>query len=90
MFDSKDIANEFLTFLNSRHDSIKFTIEFEEDNKIPFLSILLNNTFSTAVYRKKTFTASTLSGIHSHLASTKSTSSALSPIDASEFAPCQS
>ena len=31
--------------------------------------------------------AFTPSGIHSHLASTKSTSSALSPIDASEFAP---
>ena len=37
MFDSKDNANEFLSFLNSRHDSIKFTLEFEEDNKIPFL-----------------------------------------------------
>ena len=35
MLDSKDNANEFLSFLNSRHDSIKFTIEFEEDNKIP-------------------------------------------------------
>ncbi|XP_068696778.1 uncharacterized protein [Montipora foliosa] len=60
MFDSKDNANEFLSFLNSRHDSIKFTIEFEEDNKIPFLDILLkccpDNTFSTSVYRKKTFT----------------------------------
>ena len=41
MFDSKDNANEFLSFLNSRHDSIKFTLEFEEDNKIPFLDILL-------------------------------------------------
>ena len=53
MFDSKDNANEFLSFLNSRHNSIKFTIEFEEDNKIPFLDILLkrcpDNTFSTSV-----------------------------------------
>ena len=60
MFDSKDNANKFLSFLNSRHDSIKFTLEFEEDNKIPFLDILLkrcpDNTFSTSVYRKKTFT----------------------------------
>ncbi|XP_068692858.1 uncharacterized protein [Montipora foliosa] len=60
MFDSKDNANEFLSFLNGRHDSIKFTLEFEEDNKIPFLDILLKrcpeNTFSTSVYRKKTFT----------------------------------
>ena len=61
MFDSKDNANEFLSFLNSRHDSIKFTLEFEEDNKIPFLDILLkrclDNTFSTSVYRRKTFTS---------------------------------
>ena len=59
-FDSKNNANEFFNFLNSRHDSIKFTIEFEEDNKIPFLDILLkrcpDNTLSTSVYRKKTFT----------------------------------
>ena len=40
--------------------SIKFTIEFEQDNVIPFLDILLkrcpNNTFVTSIYRKKTFT----------------------------------
>ncbi|XP_020621569.1 uncharacterized protein LOC110059212 [Orbicella faveolata] len=61
MCDSKDNANEFLSFLsNSRHDSIKFTIEFEEDNKIQFLDILFkrcpDNTFSTSVYWKKAFT----------------------------------
>ena len=53
------MTNELLSFLNSRHDSIKFTIEFEEDNKIPFLDILKrchDNTFSTSVYRKKTLT----------------------------------
>ena len=79
MFDSKNNANEFLSYLNSRlvwisavsslypeiqtnsrHNSIKFTIEFKEDYKIPFLDILLkrcpDNTFSTSVYLKKTFT----------------------------------
>ena len=40
MFDSKDNATEFLSFLNSQHDSVKFTIEFEEDSKIPFSDIL--------------------------------------------------
>ena len=30
MFDCKDTANEFLQYLNSRHDSFKFTIEFEQ------------------------------------------------------------
>ena len=28
LFDSKDTAIEFLQFLNSRHNSITFTIEF--------------------------------------------------------------
>ena len=60
MFESKDTANEFLQYLNSRHESIKFTIEFEQDNEIPFLDILIkrcpNNTFATSIYRKKTFT----------------------------------
>ena len=41
MFDSKDTACEFLQYLNSRHHSIKFTIEFEQDNVIPFLDILV-------------------------------------------------
>ena len=40
MFNNKDFANEFLQYLNSRHNSIKFTIEFEHDNPIPFLDIL--------------------------------------------------
>ena len=61
MFDSKDTATEFLKYLNSRHNSIKFTIEFEQAEEIPFLDILVkrcppNNTFTTSVYRKKTFT----------------------------------
>ena len=34
MFESKDTANEFLRYLNSRHESIKFTIDFEQDNEI--------------------------------------------------------
>ena len=36
MFGSKHNANESVKFLNSRQDSIKFTIKFVEDNKIPF------------------------------------------------------
>ena len=60
MFGSKDTANEFSKYLNGRHNSIKFTIEFEQAEEIPFLDILIkrcpNNTFITSVYRKKTFT----------------------------------
>ena len=44
----------------SRHNSIKFTIEFAQDNEIPFLDILVkrcpDHSFMTSVYRKKTFT----------------------------------
>jgi len=60
MFHNKDSATEFLHYLNSCHSNIKFTIEFEQDNAIPFLDILVarnqNNTFMTSIYRKKTFT----------------------------------
>lgn len=31
----------FLQFLNSHHNNIKFTIEFEENSGIPFLDILV-------------------------------------------------
>ena len=54
MFESKDTANEFLRYLNSRHESVKFTIDFEQDNEVPFLDILIkrcpNNTFATSIY----------------------------------------
>ena len=47
-------------YVNSRHSSIKFTIEFEQDKEIPFLDVLgkrcPDNTFITSIYRKKTFT----------------------------------
>ena len=60
LFKTKDSANRFLQFLNNCHKNIKFTIEFEENGKIPFLDILLKrthqNNFSTSIYRKKTFT----------------------------------
>ena len=60
MFHNQDSANEFLHFLNGCHSNIKFTIECEQNNAIPFLDILItrnqNSTFMTSIYRKKTFT----------------------------------
>ena len=41
MFNNDDFANEFLQYLNSRHNNIKFTIEFEHDKAIPFFDILV-------------------------------------------------
>ena len=59
LFDNKNTATQFLHYLNNCHANIKFTVEFEENNTIPFLDILIkryNHTFSTSIYRKKTFT----------------------------------
>ena len=39
MFSNEDNANQLLHYLNSCHSNIKFTIEFEQDNAIPFLDI---------------------------------------------------
>ena len=60
MFDSKEDAYKFLEYLNNRHDCIKFTIEEEEDGKLPFLDVLISKivggTFHTTTYRKPTNT----------------------------------
>ena len=49
-----------LAFLNSPHKNIQFTTEFEQDQEIPFLDVLIkrqpSNSFSTSICRKKTFT----------------------------------
>ena len=76
MFHNKDSANEFLHYLDSCHSNIKFTIEFEQNNAIPFLDILVtrnqNNTFITSIYRKKKLSeVSTRNGIPSLHESTK-------------------
>ena len=59
MFDNINAANQFLHYLNSCYANVKFTVEFEENNTISFLDILIkrnNHAFSTSIYRKKTFT----------------------------------
>ena len=60
LFRNKDTAIKFLHYLNSRHENIQFTIEFEHNQEIPFLDVSVkrhdNNSFSTSIYRKKTFT----------------------------------
>ena len=59
LFESKNNALQFLQYLNSCQVNIKITIEFKENNVIPFLDVLIkrhNHTFSTSIYRKKTLT----------------------------------
>ena len=48
----------FLTYVNSKHSSIKFTSDPETNNSLAFLDVLVkrvNNRFSCNVFRKSTF-----------------------------------
>ena len=78
-----------LQVLNSRQNNIKFTIEFEESGKIPFLNILVKrcpyNALMTFIYRKKTLTSLYTKWTHSRLANISSISSGPSLIVAPEF-----
>ena len=60
LFKNKNDALSFLHYLNGRHNNIKFTIEFEQNDEIPFLDILMkrkrDNSFSTSISRRRTFT----------------------------------
>ena len=59
LFRNRDHLHSFLEFINRQHPNIKFTYKLESDYALPFLDVLVahdNNTFSTSLYRKKTFT----------------------------------
>ena len=56
VFESESHADTFYSYLNTRHENIKFICEKEADNKLPFLDILINNSKSdlqTLVFPKK-------------------------------------
>ena len=54
LFRNKDTAIKFLHYLNSRHDNIQFTIDFENNQQIPFLDVSIkrldNNSFSGPIH----------------------------------------
>lgn len=60
VFKSSQQVPLFLDYLNSKHPNIEFTSEIEQDGKkLPFLDLDVTkteNSFSTSVYRKPTFT----------------------------------
>ena len=60
LFNNENEANTFLSYLNSRHNSIKFTVEKETDGKLSFLDVLMDNSnkLITSIYRKKLLQAS--------------------------------
>ncbi len=55
----KGAAEQALNYLNAQHPNIKFTIEHEEKNKLPFLDTLVGrhkDRYTTSVYHKSTYT----------------------------------
>ena len=59
LFKDPEHVPKFLTYLNSKHKNIKFTVELENNNSLPFLDTLLvrdGNHITTSVFRKPTFT----------------------------------
>ncbi|XP_050528175.1 uncharacterized protein LOC126898277 [Daktulosphaira vitifoliae] len=56
----EDKLQSFLQHLNSIHANIQFTMETEENGKLPFLDVMVkkqpNGKFGTGVYRKSTHT----------------------------------
>ena len=59
LFQTKVAAEQFLDFANTLHPNINFTIEYENNDCLPFLDILIKRSdqhFSTSVYRKQTYT----------------------------------
>ena len=57
--ESESDANAFYSYLNTRHQNIKFNFRKEKDSKLPFLDILINNTeydLQTLAFHKKVCT----------------------------------
>ena len=56
LFSTRDHIKKFLRFINSRHKNMSFTYEVENNDKLPFLDILVireDKEFTTNVYRKR-------------------------------------
>ena len=59
LFKDPSHAPLFLAYVNSKHPSIRFTIQTEINNSLPFLDVnveRLCNRFETSVFRKDSFT----------------------------------
>ena len=59
LFETEEQADLFFSYLNKQHPNISFTIEKQENGKLPFLDVLLTKEgeiFSTSVYHKSTYT----------------------------------
>ena len=66
-FRSPIQMQHFLTYMNSRHKNIRFTVEEEKENQLPILDVLIikdGGSVKTNIYRKPTF-----SGVYSNFKS---------------------
>ena len=54
------VVNEMLMHLNSRHENTRFTMEVEEDGRLPMLDVVLHRRkdggINTTIFRKPTHT----------------------------------
>ena len=50
LFPNKDTAVQFLSYLNTRHKNIQFTTEFEQDEEIPFLDVLIKRQPNNSLF----------------------------------------
>ena len=68
-------AGTFLDHLNTQHPSIRFTMEEEEEQKLPYLDLNVNRcqggSLRTSIYRKRTHTSSYLKFESNHPPSAK-------------------
>ena len=58
-FNSPNHIDLFLEYINNQHRNIKFTVEKENNNSLPFLDTLIkkhDNSIKLSIYRKPTFT----------------------------------
>ena len=62
--NSRERVEEVINFLNTQHHNIKFTVETEANNSIPFLDTCVKRNkdsgLTTTLYHKKTFTVTYL------------------------------
>ena len=59
IFPSKEESDSFFEALNSMHPALKFTVEGECDDRLPFMDVLVERVGGDllhSVYRKPTFT----------------------------------
>ena len=59
IFNNKEESHDFFRELNQLHSALKFTVDSEIDNQLPFMDVGVrrqDGKFRRSVYRKPTFT----------------------------------